>query len=915
MNKKIIHIPFRTTTLIVAISLIMFFSVLSASIWNDVLKSEVLLNQQSQRIFKDLSDNVSDINAVLSGFVALHNTMDIVDAEQFSHYAKEMFGSYKGIHAIKLLTKVENDYREAFVSQMRDSGFPTFNITDGNHADSASWTPSNGRSFYFPLTAIEPAVPETIIELGYDLYTNGKYRNAIDMAIDSGEAVSAHSIKLMNGASGYVVLKPVYAGRVMPLTAQERRSQTLYIVAVIVQAADMLANIAINDGLNVEIYRNATDDIHGKESADSLIAAISEPSTSSFLFTEYHFHRTLQIDNQPLMLSIKSPIGLNAIRIKVVLIISMLWGAFLFLILFIVNTHYERLKEREESLNAWKWEKERADVTLHSLADAVITTNLHGVVEYMNPVAEKLTGWKIHDAKGRGIEDVFRLVNESNEIKISSPVIECIERGVLKQSDNDLSLVHKNGEYNSVDYSIAPMYGSQNVVLGAVLVFQDVGSERMMQKLLTYQATHDDLTGLYNRREFERKMARAIERVFNYSEHYLLLYMDLDQFKVVNDTCGHVAGDLVLRQVTELLAPLIKEKETFARLGGDEFGVLLDGYTLEQAKALSKDILDAVRKYRFRWSNKVFEIGISIGIVDIDSGMQSISNIMSYADAACYMAKDMGGNNILVYQMDDDDYKVRKDQMKWVQKITQAFADRRFVLYAQQIVSLQGDTESEHYEILMRMIDDNGEIIEPQEYIIAAERFRTMKDIDRWVIRNAFISIQKYVEKMKLNSSLVKRNYAINLSGQTVGSQSAIEYVKSLLQEFPEIIQYVIFEITETAAISNVSSAKRFIEELKSMGVKFSLDDFGTGVSSFNYLKNLNVDYLKIDGGFVREIIADSVDYAMVKSISHIGNVMGIKTIAEHAESDEICEKLKEMGVDYAQGYCLHEPESLENLV
>lgn len=915
MNEKIIHIPLRATLLIVIISLVMFFSVLAASIWNDVQKTEVFLNQQSQRIFKDLSDNVSDINAVLSGFIALHNTMNIVDDKQFSHYAKEMFKSYKRIHAIKLLTKVENDYREAFVTQIRETGFPTFDVLDGDYTNSSSWVAAHGRSFYFPLTAVEPVMPETIMELGYDLYTNSKYRNAIDLAIDSGKAVSTDVVRLMDGAKGYVVLKPVYAGRVIPLTTEERRSQALYIVTVIVKAADMLANISLKDGQNIEIYRNSGDAKENKNTPGSLIAAMAAPPSNSFLFTEYHFIKTLQVDSQPLLLSIKSPIGLNVIRIKVVLIIVMLWGAFLFLILFIVNTHYARLKEREVSLNAWKWEKERADVTLHSLADAVITTNLHGVVEYMNPVAEKLTGWRMYDAKGRGIEDIFRLVNESNEVTISSPVIECIERGVLKQSDNDLSLIHKNGEYNSVDYSIAPMYGSQNKVLGAVLVFQDVGSERMMQKLLSYQATHDDLTGLYNRREFERKMSRAIERVFSYNEHYILLYMDLDQFKVVNDTCGHVAGDLVLRQVTELLSPFIKEKETFARLGGDEFGVLLDGYTLEQAKSLSKDVLDAVRKYRFKWSNKVFEIGISIGIVDIDSGMQSISDIMSYADAACYMSKDMGGNNILVYQMDDDDYKVRKDQMKWVQKITQAFADRRFVLYAQQIVSLQGDTESEHYEILMRMIDDNGEIIEPQEYIIAAERFRTMKDIDRWVIRNAFISIQKYVEKMKLNSSLIKRNYAINLSGQTVGSVSAIEYVKSLLHEFPDIVKYVIFEITETAAISNVSSAKRFIEELKSMGVKFSLDDFGTGVSSFNYLKNLNVDYLKIDGGFVREIIADSVDYAMVKSISHIGNVMGIKTIAEHAESDEICVKLKEMGVDYAQGFCLHEPEMLENLV
>ncbi|NOY65812.1 MAG: EAL domain-containing protein [Gammaproteobacteria bacterium] len=915
MSEKLTNIPYRTTFPILMVSIVMLFSVLAFSAWNDLQKYEERLNQQSHHIYKDLSDNVNDINAVLSGFVALHNTIDIVDAEQFSQYAKEMLRTYPGIHAIKLLTKVDNDYRQVFINQVREAGFPTFEVLEGDHDKPQEWKPARGKPFYFPLTAIEPAVPEKIIELGYDLYSNLTYRNAIDQAIDSGAAVSAHAIKLMNGSNGYIVLKPVYAGRVMPLSTHEKRSQALYIIAVIMQAKDLLVNIDINEGLNVEIYKKNKSSELSLAKGDSLLTARLAPTKNAFVFTEYSFEKILNSDGQSLLLSITSSIGLEVIRLKVVVVIFLLWLTFLFLIIFIVKTHYGNLREREVSLNAWQWEKERADVTLHSLADAVITTNHQGVVEYMNPVAEKLTGWKSDDAKGRGIEDIFKLVNELSEVPMSSPVLECIERGVLKESDGDLSLVHKNGEYNSVDYSIAPMFGIEHAVLGAVLVFQDVGSERMMQKLLTYQATHDDLTGIYNRREFERKMSRAIERVFNYKDHYILLYMDLDQFKVVNDSCGHVAGDLVLRQVTELLAPYMTEKETFARLGGDEFGIILDGYSLDEAKEFSKNILNAVRKYRFRWSNKVFEIGVSIGIVDIDGGMQSIGNVMSYADAACYMAKDMGGNNIQVYQMDDDDYKARKDQMKWVQKITQAFADRRFVLYAQKIVSLREDIDDEHYEILMRMIDDNGDIIEPQEYIIAAERFRTMRDIDRWVIRNSFQDIQKYVTKLKNDSSLKKRNFAINLSGQTVGSNSALEYVKEQLQEFPEIIEYVIFEITETAAISNVSSAKRFIAELKLLGVRFSLDDFGTGVSSFNYLKNLNVDYLKIDGGFVREINADKVDYAMVKSIAHIGNVMGIKTIAEHAETHEICDKLKEMGVDYAQGFCLHEPEALANLV
>jgi len=914
-KKKLIYIPYKTILLISMVSIVMLIAVLAFSVWKDLQHAEEKLNQHSQQLYKDLSDNINDINAVLSSFVALHNTVEIIDAEQFSQYANEMLRNYPRIHAIKLLTKVDNDYRKVFIDQMREDRIPTFDIIEGNHDISDSWRPALKRPFYFPLTAMEPLLPERIIEMGFDLYSNPVYRQAIDMAIDSGKAVSAASVKIMNGDNGYIVLKPVFSGRVLPESKYERRSQVLYIVAVLMKANDLLTSIKTRKGLKIELYKNNNIDERLNQKVHAFMNDVNKSASKSFRFTEYSFNKVINKDGQSLLLSISSPINLDVVRTQVILVVLVLWGSFLFLIFFIVNMHYERLEERDESFSAWQWEKERADVTLHSLADAVITTNLHGVVEYMNPVAEKLTGWKSDDAKGRGIEDVFKLVDESNDIPIASPVVECIQRGVTKQSSGDVSLEHKNGEYNSVDYSIAPMYGNQNMVLGSVLVFQDVGSERMMSKLLTYQATHDDLTGLHNRREFERKMSRAIDRVFKYKDRYILLYMDLDQFKVVNDTCGHVAGDLVLRQVAELIAPYVKERETFARLGGDEFGILLDDYTLSEAKTISKEILDAVRKYRFHWSNKVFEIGISIGIVDIDADMQSISNIMSYADAACYMAKDMGGNNIQVYQMDDEDYKARKDQMKWVQKITQAFADSRFILYAQKIVPLKNDDGDEHYEILMRMLDDNGDVIVPQEYIIAAERFRTMRDIDRWVVRNAFISIQKYVRKLNNDPSLVKRCFSINLSGQTVGSNTALEYVKEQLQEYPEIIDCIIFEITETAAISNLTSAKRFISELKAIGVKFSLDDFGTGVSSFNYLKNLNVDYLKIDGVFVREIISDSVDYAMVKSISQIGHVMGIKTIAEHAESDLICDKLREMGVDYAQGFCLHEPEALDNLV
>jgi len=913
MSKKRLYMPVRTLLLLLLLMVMMLTAVVGFFVWKDYKSVENRFWQDDLLLKDNLHRNLDQIDSVLSGFVALHNSIDLVDVEQFSYYAQEMLKNNSQLYSILQVSRVEHRFKKQFIYKMKDNGFPTYQIYESREGTSLKdWKQTIKKTLYYPISAVEPLTPETVSKMGHDVYSVPVFRKVIDLAIRTGKSVSTGTIKNTGSNEEFLmVFKPVYAGRMKPTTEKERMDQTLYLIAVTIKAKKLALQSVNKRGLNYSIFMKNNDEVD----FEHLVYrhADQKNKLKDIRLTEFNSRYILNRNGQSWLLVSSQDVGVYLVNGKTLVAVILVWSVFVFLIFYIINTHYARLNEREISLNAWKWEKERADVTLMSLADAVITTNTKCVVEYMNPVAERLTGWKSVDACGRGIEDVFVLVSEVTEKRIASPVRESIQRGVVKESDADVSLMNRNNDVTAIDYSVAPMYGQNSMVLGAVVVFQDVGSSRMMSKLLTYQATHDDLTGLYNRREFERRMSRIIERIFSISDRYVLLYMDLDQFKVVNDTCGHVAGDLVLRQIAELIKPLIKNKEIFARLGGDEFGILLEGYTHSEAVKVAETILEAVRKYRFQWTGKVFEIGVSIGIVEIDSDMQSISNIMGYADAACYLAKDMGGNHIQVYKIDDEDYKLRKDQMQWVQRITQAFADSRFVLYAQKIVSLQGDSEEEHYEILMRMLDDNGNIIVPQEYIVAAERYRSMKDIDRWVVRNAFININNYVQKMMADPSIPVRRFAINLSGQSISSNSALKYVKEQLLDFPLIQEYVIFEITETAAISNLASAQRFIDEFKGMGVKFSLDDFGTGVSSFNYLKNLSVDYLKIDGGFVREMISDVVDYAMVKSIAHIGHVMGIKTIAEHAETKEICEKLKTLEVDYAQGFILHKPEKLEN--
>jgi len=916
MLEKYFKIPLRVLNPVLVIAVLIGLVLAATLIWRDIAMARENFDRDSKQIYESLTGKMNDISSMLSGVVALYNAVDIVDREQFSLFTDQMLKNYNYVSTIKLLTRVNGRDRKVFVSRLREEGYPHFDIREGDLQLPKDWKSATQRPQYFPVTNVEPFLPETVRELGYDYYSQPVFRQSIDTAIKTGRTAITGSVPLISGKQGYVFFKPVYAGRDSPVELNDRREQVVYIVAVAVPQEALFALGRQRPGLNVSVYRGLYS---GSDTSNRIfhyqnpLASVHTVNSSSNLL---EYTRMLDLDGQVLQLTIGSPMDISVVRTNRLFAILLIWLLLAAMMLFVINTHYLRLSDRAKSKREVIREKERAEVTLHSLAEAVITTDLDGNVDYMNPVAERLTGMTSLSAYGKPIEEVFRLVNETNDKASVNPVRKAIQNGLNQKSEGELALVHANGEHSSIDFSITPLLDYSNQVVGSVVVFQNVSTERMMSKLLAYQATHDDLTGLYNRREFERRLSRAIEAVHNHGDEFTLLYMDLDQFKIVNDTCGHVAGDLVLRQIAELLKPLVKEKEILARLGGDEFGALLESYNIEDAKLIAEEMRDVIRKYRFIWTKKVFEIGVSIGIVKIVPGMHTLSDVLSSADAACYLAKESGGNHVQVYQYDADDYKRRKDQISWIQRISQAFAENRFVLFAQKIQPLHSThSDLEHYEILIRMIDDKGQMIVPQEYIAAAERYRTMRDIDRWVVRNAFIAIDEYIQRCSRDSSLPKREFSINLSGQSIGSESALGYIQDLLEEFATVTEFVVFEITETAAITNLESAQNFIRTLRNMGVRFSLDDFGTGVSSFNYLKNLQVDYLKIDGGFVREMDADPVDFAMVRSINHIGHVIGIKTIAEHAESSVICDRLREIGVDFAQGYWLHEPERLSNIL
>ncbi|MDH5183851.1 MAG: EAL domain-containing protein [Gammaproteobacteria bacterium] len=551
-------------------------------------------------------------------------------------------------------------------------------------------------------------------------------------------------------------------------------------------------------------------------------------------------------------------------------------------------------------------ETERVQVTLQSIGDAVITTNTSGEVVYLNPVAEKITGWSLQDAIGKPLQDVFYIVNEISRLRIESPVERCLKEQRIIDMNDRLLLLNKEGREYFIEDSAAPIRNHDGEVFGAVLVFHDVTKSRAMSQQLVWQATHDSLTGLLNRNHFESNLRRLLVDAEKHQHQHAMLYLDLDQFKLVNDTCGHIAGDELLRQLSRLLQSQLRDTDNLARLGGDEFGILLDNQSHEEVDHVAERLRRMVDEYVFVWKEKSFRVGISIGVVYIDSESKNLTSVLSEADMACYIAKDSGRNRIHVHTPDDKEVALRHGEMHWVAKINEALKNDSFALYVQQIKSLKNNAHP-HYEILIRL-PSMGEIIMPMAFIPAAERYNLMPKLDRWVVAHTF-------KWLREDGKDYEGVLTINLSGTTLSDKDFLPYIISELTHSDINPSQICFEITETAAISNLGLAIGFINEVKRQGAFFALDDFGSGLSSFNYLKNLPVDYLKIDGSFVRDIDRDLISYTMVESICHVGRVMGLKMIAEFVENESILKKVEELGIDYAQGYGIHKPEPLINLM
>lgn len=586
----------------------------------------------------------------------------------------------------------------------------------------------------------------------------------------------------------------------------------------------------------------------------------------------------------------------------------------------------------DEQMEELAAEKELAQVTLASIGDGVVTTDAEGRVQYLNPVAEELTGWRRPEAAGRPLGEILHLVAEDgDERPLELPLADHLPPEHRVYLTEPTLLVRRDGQRCPVESSSAPIRDRDGRAVGSVIVFQDVSDRRLMALQLAHQASHDPLTGLLNRTAFDGSLSRALALTRRQGQTHSLAYLDLDQFKVVNDTCGHFAGDELLRQVADLLRARMRENDVVARLGGDEFAVLLTATGLDEARGLVERIHAGICGLRFTWQQSTFAVGVSIGLVEVDRSFDNLADLLSAADHACYVAKEKGRQRIQVYQPEEAEFVNRHGEMQWVVELERTLSEGRFRLFAQPIRPLKaaaagdgggdtagddggddgGDDDRLRFEVLLRIVDEAGTIHAGSDFIRAAERYGLMRRLDRWVVTHTLEVLASLPPEGRERVALC----AVNLSALSLGDEEFLDFLDEAVATGPLPPDRLCFELTETTAVANLPQAQRLIDQLGRRGCSFALDDFGSGMSSYGYLRDLELDYLKIAGHFVSDMVTDRLDRAMVESIHQVGHVMGLATVAEYVSSQATVRLLREIGIDYGQGNWLAAPRPLPELL
>ncbi len=853
--------------------------------------------------FVDLSGEIEtlvtrrldNLHAALRSLSGMHHAMTHLSQQELSAFAQDIERSYPYVRAILHMRLVGPDQRSDFELDMRDAGYPTFRI---HNAEQAATEHLGKRAQHMALAVIEPLDPSLARAMGYDFYSDPSLRSTIERAVRSGEVTAAPSGLL--GQDSFLLFKAVYKGFFVPSTARERNAQVQGAYALLVDAPAFFGDILRGSSrLGLQLHRRDDD------GTTPLFVSPPPPSFDRLtqLLPKLREDKTIALPASSFQLTIEHTQDASVLHpVRWIWEVTTFMGLYLALVL-LVFTRLRAAEAAREAKEQLFQEKERAEVTLQSIGEAVITTDPTGVVDFMNPAAEQLTGWRADLAYHRHLNEIFSLVSESDGSALPDPIARALRDH--DESEASAIMIRSDRATVAVIENAAAIRDSGGSFTGAALIIRDVSRERNLMREMAFQATHDSLTRLINRRQFERELTAVVDDAQNTGGQHALMYIDLDQFKAINDTCGHIAGDQLLKQVSGHLGENIRRHDRLARLGGDEFGVLLRDCTLDKALEVAEALRQEIKDLRLHWEDRSFRISLSIGVVAITRESGNLDEILSAADAACYAAKDQGRNRVHVYQPNDDLLAQRSTDMQWLHKLREAIDNDHLTLHGQTIYPLQhGSSMPTMCELLVRMLDSDGRLVPPMTFIPAAERFNLMFDLDLWVVGAAF----KQLGRLWSAKPDDHRIFTINLSGQTLDHPDLAAAIRELELKHCIDPRRICFEITETSVIANLDRALRLMEELRQRGFLFALDDFGTGLSSFAYLKKLPVQYLKIDGEFVRDILQDPVDKAMVDTIKRIGGVLGMRTIAEAIEDTETCRLLTAMGIDYGQGYHLSRP-------
>ena len=885
---------------ICVLTLIVTWAVVFTSYRTTLETQNELFRESFEDFTQQMGSHVGEIKTVLSSLTGWHYAATDVHNTEMNTFAEQLRSDrpyLKGVGKFEFIRHEELDY---FNTTMSERGLYNFEVK--TIAANGELVSNITRDYYLPVSFIEPMTPLNARILGIDM-------RGLENSPVSRETLTEQTAQLISVPDGWpiegslIALKSAYYG-MQPSTSDREKLEQLYgAYWVSIDVAQMLPTDPLLDSETVSIS------ISHAEGERTLFHQQSERGERIF-FNQYFPEQTSQyswaVGGDKLELQMTREPGISLKEILVTVLIILMANLFVLLILTLAHNRRKSVKDKHTHLKTLYKERLKAEKTLNSITDSVLSINGTLGITHLNPAAMALLCVTREQAIDNSVTDLITLsIPEDPETSfdVKQALLDIAPNG---KHEYDALFVNQDGITQTLKMTLSRLQGSNGYVAGYIMVLRDVSKERRLTQELEYQATHDTLTNCTNRYYFEKELTLLLEADRRQGTEHALCYMDLDQFKIVNDTCGHSAGDKLLKELTDNLNQIIRSTDIMSRLGGDEFGLIIKDVNAQQALKIAQRFHQFFQNYTFHFDNKAFPVRASIGLVQISRDFSDISEILSAADIACYSSKDSGRNALHVYSEKDEKMAARYKEMNWLPKLQDALVNNYFCLYAQAIASLSPEQPGyhiDHYEFLIRLIEPDGTEVGPNQFIQAAERYDLMRELDRWVIVTALRTVAGL--RNTINEDTV---FSINLSGQSAADPTLLSFLTAQFEEHGVNPANIWFELTETAAISHFSVAVELIEGIRCLGAKVALDDFGSGLSSFGYLKNLPVNVVKIDGQFVKNIDNDPVDQEMVRAIHRIGRSMGIETVAEFVESDDAIQVLRDIGVDYAQGYFIAKP-------